>query len=273
MFELVIFVLLALVVPVLVNKTTESHLHWLTPRHLRPIWTVVFAILSLYLLQKPTAHEFIARLHLRWHGRSYLVLGLAGGLLLYGYWWLTGVMLKPAATKPIAQNDKQPTLLDLFKNDFPHTMKQSDQEDVICIKWSTGGETTIKRQVYMNFSEKTKFAGFYIPMHPSSNLSGEKTCIACLKLLEGDAVQKAFDHFSTSMAVLAGYGSQMTSIQDLTFSGRVLIYHEEFLSIPQKAQIIEACASKKMDVQFYGGDYLGLQVIAWHQQHSAKAAH
>jgi len=65
----------------------------------------------------------------------------------------------------------------------------------------------------------------------------------------------------------------MTSIQDLTFSGRVLIYHEEFLSIPQKADIIRAYAVKNLAVQFMGSDYLATQITAWYQQHNAKSAH
>jgi hypothetical protein len=75
------------------------------------------------------------------------------------------------------------------------------------------------------------------------------------------------------MAILVGpSSSQMTSIQDLTFSGRVLIYHEEFLSIPQKAQILATYKEHNIDVQFMGTDYLGSHVIAWHQQHGPKAA-
>jgi len=94
-----------------------------------------------------------------------------------------------------------------------------------------------------------------------------------MKLLEIDAVKQTFDHFSKQVAILGGQGDQMTSMQDLTFSGRVLIYHEEFISITQKADIIRAYATKSLDVTFMGNDYLGDQVIAWHHQHDAKAAH
>lgn len=92
-------------------------------------------------------------------------------------------------------------------------------------------------------------------------------------LLEHDAVQEAFDHVMKSVAIGAGSEGQMTTIQDLTFSGRVLIYHQDFLSIPQKADILKAYAAKNLAVQFMGPDYLGTRVIAWHQQHDSKAAH
>jgi pyrimidine deaminase RibD-like protein len=169
--------------------------------------------------------------------------------------------------------EKPPTLLDLFKNDFSNTLKMSDKEIPIAINWPDATTTKISRQVYMDFPAKTKFLGFYIPpaIPPSADISGNKTFFACMKLLEADAVQKAFEHVSKQVAVLAGREGQMTSIQDLTFSGRVLIYHDEFLSIPQKADIIRAYAAKQFDVQFMGPDYVGDQVVAWHRQRDREA--
>jgi hypothetical protein len=72
-----------------------------------------------------------------------------------------------------------------------------------------------------------------------------------------------------NVAVSGGFANEMTKIQDLTFSGRVLIYHEAFLSITQKADIIHACAVRHWDVQFRGPDYLGAQVISWYHEHNA----
>lgn len=121
----------------------------------------------------------------------------------------------------------------------------------------------------MDFPAKTKFVGFYVmpAAPPSADASGHKTFVACMKLLEADAVQQAFENVSKQVGILAGQQGQMTSIGDLTFSGRVLIYHDEFLSIPQKADIIRAYATEKLDVQFMGPDYLGTHVVAWHQKH------
>lgn len=282
MFDLLFFVLLTVVVPVLINRTTESHLHWLKPHHLRPIWTVVFAIFSLYLLQKPSALEVVMGLHQKWNGWiGYLVFGLAGALLLTGYWWLTGVTLKPMPTPPQAgvkqaiapkDDEKPPTLLDLFKKDFPNMMKASDNEDAYTMHSPDGSTLKIKRQTYMDFDAKTKFVGFYIPVPtpPSADLSGQKTFAACMELLRIDAPKQTFDHFEKQVAVLGGYGDQMTTLHDLTFSGRVLIYYEEFLSIPQKADILKAYEANGLAVTFRGTDYLGTKAIAWHQQHDAK---
>src|SRR5271166_94919 len=254
MLDLLIFILGLVVVPVLINRTTETHLHWLKPQHLRPIWTVVFAIFSLYLLQKPTAQEFVMSLHQRWHGWiGYAVFGVAGAVLLAGYWWLTGVMLKPppkfdASNPEVAQkqatDEKPPTLLDLFRKDFPNVMKGSDSSDVDAYTIGTHDGVTIKvkRQIYEDYAAKTKFIGFYIgtPTPPAMDFSGRATIVACMELLNHNAVQDTFDHFMKSVAVMSGYGDEMTTSKDLTFSGRVLIYHEEFLPIENKADILRA---------------------------------
>jgi hypothetical protein len=166
--------------------------------------------------------------------------------------------------------EKPPTLLDLFKSDFPNTTKASDTNaDAYGITSDDGVTVKVKRQMYMDFDAKVKFIGFYIsmPTPPTGDFSGQKTAAACMELLRHDAVQDTFDHFGNQVAVMAGRGDQMTSLKDLTFSGRVLIYHEEFLSIPQKSEILTAYKAKRMDVIFRGMDYLGSQMTAWYQQH------
>ena len=50
-----------------------------------------------------------------------------------------------------------------------------------------------------------------------------------------------------------------------------MLYHEDFLSIPQKSDIISAYKRRGFDVQFRGMDYLGDQLIAWHHEHDVKA--
>jgi hypothetical protein len=262
-------------------KVSPRFAHYLNQRQ---VWMVVFVLFSGYVLQNHVVLGFVMNLHQRWQGwLGYAVFGLSGAILLSGYWWLTGRLLRAPSVQPAStvhpkltgQDDRPPTLLDLFKNEFSNTFRSSDQEDAISINWNDGAITKIKRQVYMDFPAKTKFVGFFIssPVPPSADLSGNKTFTACLSLLQNNSVQEAFDHVSKSIAVLAGQGGQMTSIQDLTFSGRVLIYHEEFLSIPQKAEILKAYASKNLDVQFRGNDHLGPQVIDWHRKHEPTTPH
>jgi hypothetical protein len=175
---------------------------------------------------------------------------------------------RPAAKTTLkAADEKPPTLADLFRSDFSNVAKLTD--DVIGIQWKDGKVLHIKRQLYLDFPANTKFVGFYIP--ESDPLSSTKSVEACLELAKASAVQQALDDMPKKVFVGSGSPEGMTSIQDLTFSGRVLIYHEAFLSITQKANIIHAYTARHWDVQFRGPDYLGNQVIAWHHSHDAKA--
>jgi hypothetical protein len=249
----------------------------------RLTWIAIFIVLSFYILQKEPVLDVVMDLHQRWKGwAGYTVFGLFGALLMCGYWWFTGAILKPLPqsrdrkqpTPPIA-DESPPTLLGLFKKDFSNTLRTSDNEDAYTVQLQGGSIIKIKRQAYMDFPAKAKFVGFYIsrPDPPSTDFSGKNTFVACMKLLEIDAVKQTFDHFTNNIAVFGGERGQMNSMQDLTFSGRVFIYHDEFLSITQKADIIQAYQTKKLDVNFRGPEYLGDQVIAWHQEHDPKAAH
>src|SRR5260370_215814 len=171
---------------------------------------------------------------------------------------------KQAPPKPV---EKPPTLAELFTKDFSTILKVTD--DSLGIKWNDGTILHIKRQVYLDFPAKTKFAGFYVPS--SDPLASGKDFQACVRLAE--AVQQALDEIPKKVAISGGYRGEMNSIQDLTFSGRVIIYHEAFLPITQKATIINAYPAKHFDVQFTGPDYLADQIIAWTHQHDPKDPH
>jgi len=283
MGNLLAFLLLTVLLPLLINKTTEHRLQWLKPEHLRPIWTVVFALFSSYLLQRQAVLEFVVNLHQKIGGWGYPLAAVTGALLLSGYWWLTGVMLRPAQSHSVPQgpalvptrveDEKPPTLLDLFKHDFPNMLKATDTDvDAYTVSSRKGSTVKIKRQIYEDFEAKVKFIGFYIsnPSLPGEDFSGQQTFAACLELLSHGSVQGTFDDFEKKVLVMSGYADQMTRQSELSFSGRVFIYHEEFLSIPQKADILKAYKQKTMDVTFRGPDYLGAKVIAWHQEHDKK---
>src|SRR6266853_5658978 len=255
----------------------------------RIIWMAAFAVFSLYSLyfaQRLVGLDLAMTLHERWHGGAlgYMILGSIGLIVSCGYWWLAGRMITPSipSTAPTPSttsgpnvDDKPPTLLDLFKSDFGNTMKVTDQDAPgYQMQTPDGAKVDIRRQVYMDFPARTKFIGFYIgrPVPSSSDFKAEKTVGACFQLLQNNSVQDSFDHFAKNVQVMGGREGQMTTVQDLTFSRRVLIYHEELLSIPQKAAIINAYQAKNLNVQFMGDEYLGAQVIAWHQKHYPKSA-
>ncbi len=157
-------------------------------------------------------------------------------------------------------DEKPPTLSDLFNKDFPNTMKATD--DLQLTRQSDGELIHIKRQVYLDFDAKTKFVGFYIS---SSDQFSEETFRICKTLV--DAVQPAIDGLSKKVEIRGGYRDESTSMKELMFSGRVFIYHEGFLSITQKADLISSYKAKNYDVQFRGLPYAADQATAWHHEH------
>lgn len=136
--------------------------------------------------------------------------------------------------------------------------------DRIGVQFKSGVAVPVRTQLYADFNVKVKFVGFYIPASP-------KTYEVWLQL--ANAVESTIQSFQERVAIGAGYRDESNRLQDLIFSGRVLLYHEDFLTIPQKAAIVGAYAAKHCDVQFRGPDYLGDQVIAWHRQHDTKHRH
>lgn len=160
-----------------------------------------------------------------------------------------------------------PSMSDIFRNDFPNTMRLTD--DAIGIEWKDNGKTTrITRQLYLDFPANSKFVGFYVPT--SDPMDPSRTAEACLRMAQVDAVQQALEDMPKKTPVLAGL-AQPTTIQDLTFSGRVVIYHDDFLSVTQQADIIRAFAAKHYSVGFFGPSDFGKALGSWHRLHDGKA--
>jgi len=154
----------------------------------------------------------------------------------------------------------EPTLLGLFKTDFSSIGGITDGGFNLPV---TGGNSVhIDRRVLTDFPGKSKFLAFYI----SSSEYVFESCMA----LAGIARPMGMEWPVGVNTIGGDSASGMTSIKDLTFSGRVFIYHEWPLSNKQKADITETYAAKSLDVQFRGIDYLGMSIIRWHQDHDGK---
>lgn len=69
-------------------------------------------------------------------------------------------------------------------------------------------------------------------------------------------VLRAIQDIEKDHEMTAGAPGQMTNMKDLTFSRRVVLYHEDDFSIVQQAQIIQAFKANNSDVQLMGPDYL-----------------
>lgn len=116
MLDFVAFILGLWVLPVIVNKTTESgRFHWVNP-HLRAIWMGIFVFFSVYFLLKDPAWKVAMDMHKQSHWSpwlGYAVSAILGASLLCAYWWAIGRML----AKPQLDVPKEPVA-----SDGPSTM-------------------------------------------------------------------------------------------------------------------------------------------------------
>lgn len=210
-----------------------------------------------------------------WNSRSLAetvwraIFGVAVTVLLiarFGIWVWPNVeaphVAQPAVPSTPEDSEQPPTMATLFTQDLPTTLKYTND---LSIQLSDGTSMVLKQQIYIDFDARTKFVGFYIP---SSGRNPEKTYVVAMRLV--NQVDAAFSHMNKNATVQGGYRGEREDARDLPFSGRVLLYHEDFLSIPQKADIIRLYEAKHYNVQFRGPDYLGDQIVSWHHQHDKK---
>jgi hypothetical protein len=92
MQTVVIFLVLTVVLPIVITKTTERGRFDFIHPWLREIWMVLLVLGIWYVLEQPLASEFIMR-H-RDGKLAYLIVFLVGGLLLCLFWWLMGAVLQ-----------------------------------------------------------------------------------------------------------------------------------------------------------------------------------
>jgi hypothetical protein len=167
----------------------------------------------------------------------------------------------PAPAPTWTKTSPEPTTISaLFAQDFPTTMKLSDEG--IGIQWNdTGAIIHVKRQLYLDLAVKEKFVGFYLP---SSGPDLTRTPEACVKLVRENAVPQAIEEFSKQKMFFLGLNRGSDS---LAFSKKVLIYHDDPMSDRQKDAVAKVFASSSYHVVFMGPDYLAKRVKIWHQQH------
>jgi hypothetical protein len=154
-----------------------------------------------------------------------------------------------------------PILPDLFKSGFPNTLRVEGKT------WSLMSNNAPllsgPTKIYLDFDARTKFIAFYIPR-------SEHSYEAASGLWAN--VQGVFAGTEKNIGVQAGYHQNLTDIKDLTFSGRVFLYHEDNFSLRQLADLIDIYKSHGMALDFRGPEFLGDQVVAWYHEHGVKGA-
>ena len=112
----ILLLLSLLVAPVLVNKSTEGEqFDWVKP-YLRPAWTAFFIVWFCYALSKTPVEVFMTiRKFSPW--LVYPILAVAGAVILCGYYWAMGRMLREGHRKvkqPLADLQKHLQIIDDF---------------------------------------------------------------------------------------------------------------------------------------------------------------
>lgn len=145
---------------------------------------------------------------------------------------------------PLDNFSRPQSVRELFATDFPK-LKRADLD--ILISLENGPQQTVKARFYLDFPEKVRFVGFFIP-------ASDQTFEVSSKLVE--RVQTAWKDVKKNFSMKAYDAGGSNSIDDLIFSGRVFLYHESALTKKQQAALIDIYASRHLDANFRGGEYL-----------------
>jgi len=91
--------------------------------------------------------------------------------------------------------------------------------------------------VYLDFDARTKFIAFYVPR-------SDHSYAAAVNLWS--QVQVTFASIEKQVVVRSGYQQNFTDLKDLTFSGRVFLYHEDMFDLRQMADLLDIYKSHGM---------------------------
>ena len=181
--------------------------------------------------------------------RLWPIVGLSFGIFvsISSAVWLFQAPVKKITPSQPSQPEQAPlTLPSLFAADFPDTSRFEIGAQLML---SDNRSIEIKAKRFISFASRTKFIGFYVP-HSSD------TFAICEYLADGykESLQHMDDTFKVNGQVMGESG--MTSSDDLIFSGRVFIYHEDYLSPQQIGALIGLYQSKKLDLKLRSQEYV-----------------
>jgi hypothetical protein len=129
---------------------------------------------------------------------------------------------KAIATSPTPRPELPLTLESLFKSDFPNLMKLTITADPTVFE--NGEAVTVTSQEYVDFAARSSFIGYYIP-------ATDLTFRVCVRL--ANSSRSLIDGLAKRMDIKT-FDASGTTLKDLTFSGRVFIYHTMPLTLKQK---------------------------------------
>jgi hypothetical protein len=145
----------------------------------------------------------------------------------------------PTAPKP------RPTMREFFKQDFTSLPKITETVPFVA---KAGWSQEIDAQLYVDLAGKAVFVGYFIP-------SSSHTVDICREL--ANEPRLTITDLEKKLSVKGGYVGEnsKTKLTDLTFTGRVYIYHETNLTPKDVDRLTDLYTSKSLSLILRGFDY------------------
>ena len=244
---------------ILINKSTESGgLDWIKA-HLRISWMAFLSFTTVLILCQPLIWRTVVSTHEQWNNKPlfYALCFVVGGLIFCCYFWFAD-KISPGIKKEAEKTAKEGTspaikkhlqhinLLELFKQDFSNSLRVSNE---FTLNIGGGATAKIYANEYFNFEGRTKFLSFYVPMSTQSYEICESLTYGYIEIMK---------KLEENAAAIGGYvgDSAQTSSQELIFSNRIYIYHENTFTLQQLASLERVYTSKGLSVIFRSTSYM-----------------
>lgn len=266
MLRIVIGLILGAIVPMLLEHFMGAAPEWMwrTLSFLSLLLAVVFIgssnVIAPYLRDYPS-HPVV----------STVLISLAAAVLAGGAWWfffawapskVTVSSSTPVSSAPVGQAapaaptpvppdpSKIPALYDLYLFDFPRLLN-SGRESEFEARGAPGEKIRIPFRVHMDFESKSKFISVYVP-HSRFDYVAYEVCKRLPELYE--IYLRDADSILISTRDPADSSSQRSD--ELVFTGKIFIYHEDEMSLEQLGALEMLFKSKKLLPQFRGPNYV-----------------
>jgi hypothetical protein len=157
-----------------------------------------------------------------------------------------------AAPAPKAE---PPTMLDLFKADFPGPGKIFEETN---IQFGEGGpKNKFYTNLYQDFSAGSKFLAFYVPRSPMAH----ETYVA-LASQSVPIMQRMESGIQVSGRML-GEGV-MTASADLAFTGFIYLYCDDGPGIHELSELTNLYEQNGLKLRVRASDYHSMRMMSWH---------
>ncbi len=137
------------------------------------------------------------------------------------------------------------TLHWLFKEDFPQYYIATVNTTYI---GKNGKRDKFESQIFVDFPGRSQFVGFYLP-------PGTNTYDVCKHLPE--VIEPLTKNLATNVKMGAGtIGGARTTFAEMPSTGRVYVYYEGDLTLPQAGEIDALFSGRKLGLVLRGSDWL-----------------